>query len=46
MHNAGAPHINYETLVPLTIIYSLFLVVGILGNLATCIVILNNEYLR
>ena len=45
-HITGAPQINYETLIPLTIIYSLFLVIGILGNLATCIVILSNEYLR
>ena len=43
---SGASHVNYETLIPLTIIYSVFLVIGILGNLATCVVILNNEYLR
>ena len=43
---SGASHVNYETLIPLTIIYSAFLVIGILGNLATCVVILNNEYLR
>ena len=27
-------------------IYSLFIVVGVLGNLATCIVIINNQYMR
>ena len=43
---SGASHVNYETLIPLTLIYSVFLVIGILGNLATCVVILNNEYLR
>ena len=28
------------------IIFSLFLVLGVLGNLATCIVIMRNEYMR
>ena len=37
---------NYETLIPLTLIYSVFLVVGVLGNLATCLVILFNVYMR
>ena len=27
-------------------IYSLFLVVGIMGNLATCVVIVSNRYMR
>ena len=42
----GGRHINYETLIPVTLIYSLFLVVGVLGNLATCLVILFNVYMR
>ena len=42
----GDSHINYESLFFLTIIYSIFLVVGVLGNLATCIVIMSNEYMR
>ena len=42
----GKPRINNETLYPLTFIYTSFLLLGLLGNLATCIVILNNEYMK
>jgi len=42
----GDTHIDYHTLLPLTLIYSIFLVVGVCGNLATCVVIVSNEYLR
>ena len=42
----GDSHVNMTTLIPLTIIYSIFLIVGICGNLSTCIVILSNEYMR
>ena len=42
----GDSHINWATLLPLTVIYSLFLVVGVCGNLATCMVIMSNEYMR
>ena len=42
----GSSHINFPTLIPLTIIYSIFLVVGVGGNLFTCIVIICNEYMR
>ena len=42
----GDSHINFESLYFLTIIYSIFLVVGVCGNLSTCIVILSNEYMR
>ena len=42
----GDSHINYESLFFLTIIYSLFLVVGVCGNLSTCMVIMSNEYMR
>jgi hypothetical protein len=42
----GDSHINYESLFFLIIIYSIFLVVGVFGNLSTCIVILTNEYMR
>ena len=44
--NLGDSHVNWATLIPLTITYSIFLVVGISGNLATCIVIISNEYMR
>ena len=42
----GSADINWGTLLPLTIIYTIFLVVGVCGNIATCIVIVNNEYMR
>ena len=42
----GNTGINWETLLPLTIIYTVFLVLGVCGNIATCIVIVNNEYMR
>ena len=42
----GDSHINWATLLPLTIIYSIFLIVGVFGNLSTCIVIISNEYMR
>ena len=37
----GTPRINDDTLFPLTAIYLFFLVIGLLGNLATCIGILS-----
>ena len=42
----GDSHINWSTLIPLTIIYSIFLIIGVLGNLSTCLVIMSNEYMR
>ena len=42
----GDTGINWETLFPLTVIYSIFLVVGVCSNIRTCIVIVNNEYMR
>ena len=42
----GDSHINWATLLPLSIIYSIFLIVGVFGNLSTCIVIISNEYMR
>lgn len=42
----GEQHLEYSTLLPLSIIYSLFFVLGVLGNLATCLVIIKNEYMR
>ena len=42
----GPSHVNWSTLLPLTIIYSIFLIIGVCGNLVTCIVIMSNEYMR
>ena len=42
----GDSHINWSTLLPLTFLYIIFLIVGVFGNLSTCIVIISNEYMR
>ena len=42
----GDSHVNWSTLIPLSIIYSIFLIIGVCGNLSTCIVIISNEYMR
>ena len=42
----GPSHINFATLIPLTCIYSILFIIGISGNLCTCLVILGNEYMR
>ena len=42
----GDSHVSFEYILFLTIIYSIFLIVGVLGNLSTCMVIISNEYMR
>ena len=42
----GESQIAWSSRLPLTIIYSIFLIVGVFGNLSTCIVIISNEYMR
>ena len=59
----GEQHLEYSTLIPLSIIYGyvsmksgcmlnclaifrIFLILGVLGNVATCLVIMKNEYMR
>ena len=42
----GESYEELSILIPLTVVYSLYFLVGLLGNLATCIVINNNEYMR
>ena len=42
----GGSQVDLSTLVPLTLLYCLFLVIGVLGNLATCLVICCNHYMR
>ena len=41
----GEARINEATLFPLTGIYGMFLIVGVSGNMATCMVIMSNEYM-
>ena len=42
----GDTQINQESLFTLTVIYTILFIVGVFGNLSTCIVILTNEYMR
>ena len=42
----GESYEELSILIPLTVIYTIYFLVGVLGNLATCIVINNNEYMR
>jgi hypothetical protein len=42
----GDSHVSFEYLLILSIIYSIFLIVGVFGNLSTCMVIISNEYMR
>ena len=45
-NSIGDSHLPWNTLIPLTVIYSVFMVLGVIGNLATVIVILKNEYMK
>ena len=42
----GDSHVSFEYIVLLSIIYSIFLIVGVFGNLSTYMVIISNEYMR
>ena len=42
----GKSYVNLSTLIPLTVIYTCFMILGILGNLATVVVILSNKYMK
>ena len=42
----GKSYINLSTLIPLTCIYTCFMILGILGNLATVVVILSNKSMK
>ena len=42
----GDSHVSLEYIFFLSIIYSIFLIVGVFGNLSTCMVIISNEYMR
>ena len=46
LNTIGNSSIPWRDLLPLTVTYSVFLIVGILGNVTTCIVILRYEYMK
>jgi neuromedin U receptor 1 len=42
----GARHLPLATIVPISIVYAGIFVVGVLGNMSTCLVILRNKYMQ
>ena len=46
LNTIGNSSIAWSDLLPLTVTYSIFFVVGLLGNTATCVVILRYEYMK
>jgi len=42
----GPKQLPYESLIPITIVYSLIFFSGIVGNFSTCIVIYKAHYMR
>jgi len=42
----GPVHLPYQSLIPMTIVYSLIFISGIIGNFSTCIVIYKAHYMR
>lgn len=42
----GARHLPLTTIIPISIVYGLIFVVGVLGNVSTCLVILRNKYMQ
>ena len=42
----GESHVSFEYIFFMSIIYSIFLIVGVFGNLSTFIIIISNEYMR
>ena len=44
--NLGEKSVALHTLLPLTVIYSIFFVIGLFGNLATCFVIIKDKFMR
>ena len=42
----GPQHLPYNSLVPITIVYIIIFITGMVGNCATCIVIAKNQYMQ
>lgn len=42
----GPKHLPYESLIPITFVYSLIFTSGIIGNFSTCLVIIKAHYMR
>ena len=42
----GAQHLPLTTIIPITVVYSIIFIVGVLGNVSTICVILKNKYMH
>ena len=42
----GPKRMPYNSLIPMTVVYSIIFVTGMVGNCATCIVIAKNQYMQ
>jgi hypothetical protein len=42
----GPVHLPYQSLIPMTVVYSLIFISGLIGNFSTCIVIYKAHYMR
>ena len=42
----GARHLPLTTIVPISAVYACIFVVGVLGNMSTCLVIMKNKYMQ
>ena len=42
----GPQHLPYNSLVPMTVVYIIIFITGMVGNCATCIVIAKNQYMQ
>ena len=44
--NLGAQHLPLSTIIPISVVYALFFLIGVLGNVSTCLVIYKNKYMQ
>lgn len=42
----GPKHLPYQSLIPISIVYGLIFICGLVGNFSTCIVIYKAHYMR
>ena len=42
----GSPHLPLNTLVPISVLYAIMFLVGVLGNVSTVVVIVKNKYMQ
>ena len=42
----GPRHLPLSTIVPISVVYAVIFVLGVLGNVSTCLVIFRNKYMQ